>query len=139
MQIGEHRVVDPKTGGEKGSKLARFDLIPIDALWALAEHYGRNTVKYEDDNWKKGYAWSLSYAALLRHLSLWWNGEEIDVAVVKDRKTGRKRILRSHHLIAVAWHAIALWWYQRHGVGTDDRPKTDSIPITWLSGGGYPE
>ena len=46
----EVRVVDPVTGGEKGAKLARFDLIPPEATWALAEHYGKGCAKYSDRN-----------------------------------------------------------------------------------------
>lgn len=106
----EVRVVDPTTGGEKGSKLARFDLIPWDAIYALAEHYGRGARKYEDRNWERGYRWGLSFASLHRHLAAWWEGEDV------DEESG------SSHLTAVMWHAIALWWYQAHGRGTDDRP-----------------
>jgi hypothetical protein len=109
----EVRVVDPTTGGEKGSKLARFDLVPAEFEWALAEHYGRGAKKYADRNWERGYRWSLSYAALRRHLNQWWAGEDI------DPETG------SSHLIAVAWHAIALFIYQLRGLGTDDRPKAE--------------
>lgn len=104
----EQRVVDATTGGEKGSKLARFDLIPPEALWALAEHYGRGSQKYADRNWEKGYRWGLSLAALLRHLYQWVGGE------THDQETG------SHHLIAVAWHAFALFTYELRGLGTDD-------------------
>lgn len=106
----ETRVVDSLTGGEKGSKLSRFDLLPWDAIWALAEHYGRGAEKYADRNWEKGYRWGLSHAALHRHLAAWWNGEDIDA------ETG------SNHMLAVAWHALALWWWQAHAKGTDDRP-----------------
>jgi hypothetical protein len=67
------------TGGQKGTKLQRFDLVPIGPLTRLAEHYGRGALKYSDHNWRKGYEWSKSYAALLRHLTAWWNGEEYDV------------------------------------------------------------
>ena len=104
----ETRVVDPLTGGEKGSKLARYDLIPPDALMALAEHYGRGVNKYADRNWEKGYKWGLSYAALMRHLETWRSGEDIDA------ETG------SNHLTAVIWHAIALLVFQTRGLGTDD-------------------
>lgn len=45
-ELPEVRVVDPTTGGEKGSKLARFSLIPPEFLWALAEHYGKGAAKY---------------------------------------------------------------------------------------------
>jgi hypothetical protein len=45
-ELEETRVVDPNTGGEKGSKLAMFSLIPSEFLWALAEHYGTGAKKY---------------------------------------------------------------------------------------------
>ena len=104
----EVRVVDPTTGGEKCSKQARFSLIPPEFLWALAEHYGVGTKKYDDRNWERGYKWSLSLDALSRHLNQWQRGEDI------DEETG------THHLIAVAWHACALFIFQRRGLGTDD-------------------
>jgi dATP/dGTP diphosphohydrolase len=106
----EFRIIDPLTGGEKGRKLARTDLLPPDALLSIAEHYGRGALKYEDRNWERGYAWSLSYGALLRHLFAWWGGEDIDA------ETG------SSHLAAVGWHALALIAFETREVGTDDRP-----------------
>lgn len=106
--MGEVRVVDPQTGGAKGTKDARFDLIPPEFEWALATHYGVGCRKYEDRNWEKGYKWSLSLAALRRHLNQWERGEDY------DEETG------SHHLIAVAWHAAALFIFGLRGLGTDD-------------------
>ncbi len=106
---GEQRVTDPTTGAQKVSKLGRFDLLPWDVLTELAEHFGRGSQKYEDRNWQKGYAWSLSIAALGRHLASWLSGED------NDPET------QSSHLIAVAWHALALRWFQKHSRGTDDR------------------
>lgn len=108
MSGEEVRVVDPKTGGEKGSKLARFSLIPPEFVWALAEHYGKGAKKYEDRNWERGYKWSLSIDALERHLAQWKQGE------THDAETG------THHLIAVAWHACALFIFSLRGLGTDD-------------------
>lgn len=106
-------ITDPTTGGKKGSKLARFDLIPQDALWALAEHYGNGATKYDDRNWEKGYAWGLSMAALNRHLSAFWQGEEYGT----DEKFGE-----FPHLVAVIWHAMALYAFWSRQIGTDDRP-----------------
>lgn len=107
----EVRLTDPVTGGQKGTKLARFDLIPWDIIKYIAEHYGKGAAKYEERNWEKGYRWSLSFAATHRHLQAWWNGEDI------DEETG------SNHLDAVLFHALAMRWFQEHGKGTDDRPK----------------
>ena len=112
----EVRAVDPVTGGQKGTKMARFSLIPPEALWALAEHYGRGAMKYEDRNWEKGYKWSYNVDALERHLHQWLMGEDL------DGETG------SNHLIAVAWHAFALFWFQLKGRGTDDvRPSLPKV------------
>lgn len=118
---GEVRVVDPTTGGAKGSKLARYDLVPQDALWALAEHFGRGARKYEDRNWEKGYAWSLSYAALQRHLAQWWQGEDIDPDPSLLDEDG---VPRSLHLTAVAWHAMVLLSFALREAGTDNRPAS---------------
>ena len=104
----EVRIVDPQSGGEKGMKKARFSLIPFDWLWALAEHYGVGATKYADRNWEKGYKWSLSLDAHSRHLNQWLMGED------NDPETG------SSHLIAAAWHLVALWWFHKHSKGTDD-------------------
>lgn len=97
------------TGAQKGRKLARFSLIPWDALHLVAEHFGRGAAKYEDRNWEGGYPWSWSYDALMRHLTAWWQGED------RDAETG------SLHIVAVAWHALVLVAFQIRGKGTDDR------------------
>lgn len=104
----EVRITDPNTGGQKGSKVQRFSLIPADFLWALAKHYGIGATKYEDRNWEKGYKWSLSEDAYSRHFSQWKQGE------TRDEETG------THHLICAIWHLIALWWFDTHNKGTDD-------------------
>ena len=92
--------VTASTGGQKGSKPERFDLIPSDALKMLARHYGKGAEKYERvnglDNWRNGYPWSLSYAAMQRHLHAFWGGEDY------DEETG------SLHLVAAAWHCFTL-------------------------------
>jgi len=102
-------MVDPVTGAEKGSKLERHDLLPIRAIQELAKHYGVGAIKYDKHNWRRGYAWSLSYAALQRHANAFWDGEDIDA------ETGSK------HIIAVAWHALALAVFMEEHPEKDDR------------------
>ena len=101
-------MIDPLTGGKKGTKLARFSLIPAEFLWALAEHYGKGAKKYDDRNWEKGYRWSLTVDAMERH----WN--QFKLGEVIDPETG------SHHLVAAAWHCIALFIFDLRRIGTDD-------------------
>lgn len=67
------------TGGQKGVKLERHDLIPMGPLRELAEHFGKGAQKYDDHQWRKGYEWSKSYSAIQRHLTAFWGGEDYDV------------------------------------------------------------
>jgi 5'-nucleotidase len=105
---GEVRSVS-STGGLKGVKRARYDLIPYGALHQLAEHYGRGAEKYDDWQWRKGYEWGKSYAALQRHAQAYWNGED------NDAETG------SNHMAAVAWHAFTLLTFHDEFPEFDDR------------------
>lgn len=107
----EVRVTDPKTGGQKGSKLERFDLIPVGPLTELARVYGRGAQKYADDNWRKGYDWKLSYAALQRHLNLFWGGENL------DKDSGQP------HMAHAAWHCFTLLWFMQNYPDGDSRAK----------------
>ena len=106
---GEVRLVNEQTGGEKGTKLARFDLIPGEAMWTVAEHYGIGAEKYADNNWRRGYNWSLSLAALERHLQQFKAGEDY------DDETG------SPHMAAVVFHALALLTFMDEHPELDDR------------------
>lgn len=116
MTTEEIRTVDPDTGAEKGSKLERFDLIPAGPMRAVARHYGKGAEKYESRNWEKGYAYSLSYAAMQRHLHQYWQGEDI------DEETG------SPHLAAVVFHALAMMEFSNTHPEKDDRVKDGRVP-----------
>jgi hypothetical protein len=100
------------TGGEKGTKDERFDLIPSEALAKVARHYGVGAAKYEAHNWRRGYEWSKSYAALQRHATQFWSGEDI------DEETG------SPHMAAVAFHALALLVFMDEQRVFDDRYRS---------------
>src|SRR5690606_30532164 len=84
-------------------------------LRLLAEHYGKGAEKYDDHNWRKGYDWSLSFAALMRHAWAFWNGED------NDAETG------SPHMAAVAFHALAMLEFMHEHPDFDDRWKPDDL------------
>ncbi len=94
--MAETIVTNNITGGKKGGKPERFDLLPWAELAEVARLYGRGAEKYEDRNWEKGYEISFSFSALMRHLTLFWNGEDL------DGETG------CHHLASVIFHALAM-------------------------------
>ena len=106
----EERIVNPVTGGAKGRKLARHELLPPEALTAIAERFGLGAQKYEDNNWRKGYSWSLSYGALQRHLLAFWGGEDL------DEEFG------DSHLAAAGFHILVLLSFMENHPDGDDRP-----------------
>jgi hypothetical protein len=128
------------TGGQKGTKLARFDLVPIGPLRELAEHYGIGASKYANHQWRRGYEFSKSYAALQRHLTDFWDGKDFDVCsndpegcshvdtegnpFVAVREDACFNHTGSHHLAAVAWHAFCLMEFKDRFPEHDDRYAT---------------
>jgi len=102
-------VTDPITGGKKGSKSERFDLVPVYPQMELARVYGYGIEKYGDRNWEKGYRWGLALAAMIRHILRFWRGESI------DPETG------CHHLAHAAWHCFTLMTFEKRQIGEDDR------------------
>jgi len=101
------------TGGEKGVKIQRYDLVPVGPLRELATLYGVGAQKYDERNWERGYEFSKSFAALMRHAQQWWEGEDFDPE------------MRVSHMASVAWHAMALLHFQQGEQYSDfdDRPK----------------
>lgn len=128
------------TGGEKGVKLARYDLIPVLPLRLLAEHYGRGAAKYADNQWRRGYEFSKSIAAKVRHFEAWRGGEDFDVCpadgygcrhtdqdgnpftgVPSDNGPTCFNHTGSHHLAADLWHSMFLLEGTEHWPEHDDR------------------
>lgn len=123
------------TGGQKGVKTERHDLIPIGPLRELAEHYGRGARKYEDHQWRAGYEWSKSYSAIQRHLAAFWAGEDYDVCPLTrdgcvpfpgedEIPEGRRYCYNhtgSHHMACVAWHSFTLLEFKDRFPNFDDR------------------
>lgn len=109
---------------------ARYDLIPPEAIEALAHHYRLGAEKYTlrdeagnitqlgDRNWERGMKWGKCFGSMLRHCWAYWRGE------TNDPETG------THHMIAVAWNAFALFTYDVRSIGEDDRLVVDRPPDT---------
>lgn len=109
MDNSTHFLTDPETGGTKGQKLARFDLMPPDALYSLAELFGVGATKYKDRNWELGYDFGWSYAAMQRHAHEFWGG------ITHDKDSG------FHNGIHIAWHGLTLAAFDMRKIGNDDR------------------
>lgn len=109
------------TGGEKGQKDARLGGGDPLALTELAKVYGFGEQKYSRYNYLKGYQWSLSIDALLRHLMAFIGGED------RDPESG---LLHTAH---VAWHGLTLTSFLLRDIigpdgSFDDRPPRYGEP-----------
>lgn len=112
-----------ETGGKKGKKPEQIHWIDPKALLEVARQAGYGAEKYgEGDNYRKGYAWSLSYDAAQRHLMKFWDGEDI------DPETG------TYHLAAASWHCLALLSHLIREAGTDDRYRQPEPVGRWRVG-----
>lgn len=98
-----------ETGGVKGTKPNRYYTIPAEALDLVARQFTFGDLKYAPYNYRKGYNWSLSYDALMRHLQAFWSGVDYD----ED--------LDALHLAAAAWHALVLLQMYVEHESYDDR------------------
>ena len=101
-----------------GEKLDRFDLLPWDIIMEVAELYGIGTRKYDDRDWEKGMSWGRLIRAAMSHFAKFMMRRKYDPV------DGQR------HIISFIWCGIALAYYEKHGIGTDDRPhipKADKV------------
>ena len=119
--VDEVIMSDVETGGQKGSKPDRYDMIDIWPLRMLARVYwwgsGRSDSKYPFRNWEKGFSWSLCYSAAMRHLNAFWAGEFWDPET------------KLPHLAHAAWQCFVLMKFWKYKLGTDDRSRIDTWEV----------
>ena len=89
----------------------RLDLIPPELVMKVGGVLTFGAQKYSERNWEEGMKWSRVFGALMRHMWLWWGGED------KDGETGLSHL---HHAGCCIAFLIA---YEERKVGEDDRPK----------------
>lgn len=86
----------------------RLDLLPPEWVWGLGVITTEGAKKYAERNWEKGMPWSKVWGPMLRHAFKWLMGERYDA------ETG------CHHLLMVAWNALALFTYDLRQIGEND-------------------
>lgn len=90
-------------------------LLPAEALIEVAHVLGFGAKKYRPHGWRRGIHYSRLYAAALRHLFAWWEGEKL------DPESG------FHHLAHAITNLLFLLTYERRVLryaSYDDRPAT---------------
>jgi hypothetical protein len=87
-----------------------WDLLPWDAVREVVKVLAFGAKKYAPRNWEKGMAYSRLYAATMRHMIAWWDGER------SDPETGFS------HLSHAGCCVLFLLAFELRGIGSDDRP-----------------
>lgn len=108
--LTEEMTTNPITGGMKGHKPENYSLIPWKpGMDATARVYQKGSEKYSRFNWARGYDWSLSMSSLLRHVTSFVSGEDI------DPDDGEP------HLAHAVFHCLTLMYFMEHHKNLDDR------------------
>lgn len=101
---GQRRDFGTGSRRDVSSGKGRYDLLPPEVMEALAKHYEKGALKYDNDpdrawdaldNWKMGQPLSVYLDSGLRHTFKWSSG-----------------MMDEDHLIAAIWNLIAAWWTQ---------------------------
>lgn len=98
----------------KVSKPEAYSMVPWSSMDKVARMYGRGAEKYSAYGWREGYAWSEAFSALMRHASLFWEGEDDDPET------------REPHMAAVVVHALNLLLFMDEHRDKDDRPRSNA-------------
>ena len=118
LLVKENEIKEPEKSSEVEQPTCckeRHDLIPVCALDEVARVYTYGTIKYDDNNWRKGMKWGRLYGALERHASKWKRGEIYD-----DESN-------LHHIVHAIWQCFALVEYDRFFIGQDDRFRNEFL------------
>lgn len=66
------------TGSKYDTDKDRLDLVPWHAVREMSKVLTFGSKKYGEHNWRNGIAHSRLFAAAMRHLTEYWNGETLD-------------------------------------------------------------
>lgn len=94
-----------KDGGKR-----RWNLFPFSAAEPIIDVLEFGCIKYDVDNWKKGMAHSRNFNSLMRHLTAWWEGQDM------DEETGLS------HLAHAGCRILFLLYNAQEHPEDDDRP-----------------
>jgi hypothetical protein len=108
-----------KTGSLRYNKgKLPMDLVPPNAIKAMASVLDYGSRKYKKRNWESGANYSVPYASLMRHLMSFWNGENLDP---------ESKLPHTYHILM---NAAMLVEYELMGEQFDDRPNTNKNEVS---------
>lgn len=109
---------DKKDGISIRSSLqkVRFDLLPTGPMVQIAQVFTFGSYHYGDRNWENGFSYSRCIGAIIRHITKWCMGADLD----EESKLP--------HLAHACANLMFLIEFQLSGKGNDDRIKyTDEV------------
>lgn len=106
------------TGVKKDEGKPRWELVPFDAIRGVVEILTFGAKKYAARNWERGIAYGRVFGAIMRHLTAWWGGENL------DPESGKS------HLDHAMCELMFLSAYEKRGMTSlDDRPATIELEV----------
>jgi hypothetical protein len=87
-----------------------FALLPWVSLRVVALVMKAGAEKYAPHDWRRGASWSMYWSAILRHLTAWYEGEDL------DPESGLSHLAHACASILILLH------YALTQTGDDDRP-----------------
>lgn len=94
-----------------------LSFLPTEALVGAAQVFAFGAVKYARDNWRGGMPWTQPYAAVLRHLTAWLEGQDL------DQDSGLPHL--DHALCTL----MMLRWFTVHRADLDNRFKGEAPDV----------
>jgi len=93
------------------SNKVRVDLLPVDPMLQIADVFGYGALKYFANSYRSGetVAWSRTYGSILRHLFMFWDGQDV------DPESGK------HHLAHAGTQLMILMEHVANNPDKDDR------------------
>jgi len=97
------------TGVKHDAGKPRPELLAPEAMLEISKVMSYGAIKYEDNNWRKGFRWTRIAGSLLRHVLAWLGGED------NDPETGLS------HIAHAGCNVMFLLTFILTGAGEDDR------------------
>ena len=95
----------------------RFSLLPWCSIRKIISVYEFGTKEYYENSWRKGFTYSSIWDATMRHLTDWWEGQEV------DPKSGL------HPLLHAGFNILTLIYLADEFKHLDNRPRNGVIPF----------
>jgi len=120
MSVGDINSTEKGSGARYNDGKPKFSLIPLVLLEGVARVWEHGTKKYSAWNWAKGADWDIPFDSLMRHLSAWQSGEDLDPLVHPVTGAIGSGLPHIDHMIC---NLLMLKHYSSYYKEGDTRPK----------------